>query len=186
MKKYWLAGAAALALAAAAAGYAWSQAQISAGGLSGAETVVVSQGGPGGPGIFTTTGRLSSGRSYAYFTAFPTASFTIGQAAAPTGTTVSTVNVAGGGDLLFNVTNGTAITITMPSSATADDGEIISICNVTTSAWATNAVTVAANTSQSITTVSGNSTTLTTLAAGTCNKWLWNATATTWFAMIGG
>jgi len=180
MRRYILVGAAALALVGAAL------AQVGLfGGPIGSEAILAQQGGPGGSSFFITSGRLSSGRSTALFAAFPTASFTIG-GANPTGTTVSTVGVANGGDLLFNVTNGTAITITMPATSAVLDGEIIGICNVTTSAWATNAVTVAANTGQSITTAAGNSTTLTTLAAITCNKWLWNLSTTTWFAVIGG
>jgi hypothetical protein len=182
MRRYLLAGA----VAALACGYALAQQAVFSNGLFGNEAVDIAQTGPGGPSTFTTTGRLSSGRSYAYFTAFPTASFTIG-GANPTGAaTVSTVGMANGGDLLFNVTNGTAITITMPITGALIDGEIISVCNLTTSAWATNAVTVAANTNQSITTQTGNSTTLTTLAAGTCNKWIWTQVPATWFAMIGG
>jgi hypothetical protein len=182
MRRYLLAGAAALALVGAAT-YALSQATIGFPSLFGNESVEA-QLGIGGTSAFVTVGRLSNGRSSAYFTAFPTASFTIG-GANPTGAaTVSTVGVASGGDLLFNVTNGTAITITLPANPVID-GTIIGICNVTAAAWATNAVTVAANSNQTIVGVAGN-TTLTTLAASTCNKWIWNQSATTWFFMVGG
>ena len=46
-----------------------AQQQLTA-GLFGTEAIVVAQGGPGGSSIFTTAGRLSNGRSYAYFTTF--------------------------------------------------------------------------------------------------------------------
>lgn len=166
-------------------GFALSQVTQITGPLGGLEAVVVAGTGPGGQSYFTTTGRLSNGRSYAYFTAFPTASFTIGQATPPTGTTVNVANVATGGALLFNVTNGTAITITLPATGQLIDGEIIEICNVTASAWITNAVTVAANANQSIVGTAANNT-LTTLAASTCNKWVWGgATAANWYAFAG-
>jgi len=156
----------------------WAQLNVTA-GLFGTEAIVVAQGGPGGPSIFTTAGRLSNGRSYAYFTTFPNASFTIG--ANPVAqTTVNSSGVVTGGVLAFNVTNGSAITITLPPSTSLIDGEIIAICNLTAAAWATNAVTVSANTSQTIVGTAATQT-LTTLAASTCNKWLWNSAAATWF-----
>lgn len=180
-------GGLALCILVGAGGYALAQVNQLFGPLGGQESIEV-QGGVGGPGgqsYFTTSGRISNGRSYAYFTAFPTASFTIGQAAAPTGTTVSTANMSSGGALLFNVTNGSAITITLPPIAQLIDGEIIEVCNVTAAAWATNAVTVAANTGQTIVGTAANNT-LTTLAASTCNKWIWGgATAANWYAFAG-
>ena len=157
----------------------WAQINVTA-GLFGTEAIVVAQGGPGGPSIFTTAGRLSNGRSYAYFTTFPNASFTIG--ANPVAqTTVNSSGVVTGGVLAFNVTNGSVITITMPATGSLIDGEIISICNLTAANWATNAVTVAANTGQSF--VGTNIQTLTTLTASTCNKWFWNSAALTWFTV---
>lgn len=164
-----------VALGLMAGGYLAAQSVFSP-GLFGLEAIVVAQGGPGGPSSFTTAGRLSSGWSYAYFTTFPNASFTIG--ANPVAqTTVNSAGVTSGGVLAFNVTNGTAITITMPPTGSLIDGEVIGICNETASAWATNAVTVAANTNQSIV----GAVTLTTLAASTCAKYHWNNGAATWF-----
>src|SRR5882672_2178084 len=117
------------------AGLAFAQSIFSQ-GLFGLETIVVAQGGPGGPSTFTTAGRLSSGKSYAYFTTFPNASFTIG--ANPVAqTTVNSSGVTTGGVLAFNVTNGTAITITMPPTSSLIDGELLEICNQTAAAWAT-------------------------------------------------
>jgi hypothetical protein len=81
---------------------------------------------------------------------------------------------------VFNVTNGSVITITFPPTTSLIDGEIIAICNLTAAPWATNVVTVAANTGQSIVGTAATQT-LTTLAASTCNKWLWNSAAATWF-----
>jgi hypothetical protein len=164
-------------------GLALAQINIGSQGFFGNEVIEIAQGGPGGPSTFGTVGRISNGRSNAYFSAFPTASFTIG-GANPTGTTVSTVGVASGGVLLFNVTNGTAITITLPANPVID-GTIIGICNVTAAAWATNAVTVSANTSQTIVGTAATQT-LTTLAASTCNKWIWSQANADWFVMVGG
>lgn len=169
--------ASALALSGA---IAWAQINITQTGVFGNEFLELQQGtgGPGGSSVFTTSGRISNGRSYAYFTTFPNASFTIGANPAP-GTTVNTSGMVTGGILAFNVTNGTAITITMPATTGLIDGEIIGICNLTAAAWATNAVTVAANTGQSF--VGTNIQTLTTLGASGCNKWFWNSAAATWF-----
>jgi hypothetical protein len=137
--------------------------------LLGSENIEVQQG-IGGTSGFVTTGRMTSGQSYAYFTAFP-ASFTIGQTVGG----VSTAGMANGGVLLINVTN-SAATLTLPPSPIVD-GTLIGVCNATASAWAANAVTVAANSNQSLV----GSGTLTTLAASTCAKYAWNLAATTWF-----
>lgn len=170
-------GGLALSILAGAGGWALAQVGTYWPSLSGSETVEASLAGAG-TSAYVPVGRLSAGRSYAYFTTFPNASFTIG--ANPVAqTTVNTANITTGGVLAFNVTNGSAITITMPPTASLIDGEIIEICNLTAAAWATNAVTVAANTNQSF--VGTNIQTLTTLAASTCNRWFWNTAAATWF-----
>lgn len=169
MRKYLLAGAAALA-GIAIATLAYGQiTSIFGTALNGNEAVRVNiaSGGGSGTEFFVTTGRLTSGNSYAYFSAFP-ASFTIGANAA-------TAAMANGGALLINAAN-TAQTFTLPANPVAD-GTIISVCNATATPWATNAVTVAANSSQSLV----GSGTLTTLAASTCAKFIWNLPQTTWF-----
>jgi hypothetical protein len=151
-------------------GVAITQQQIAA-GISGAEVVVIQQGGPGGSSIYTTTGRLTSGPAYAYFAAFPS-SFTIGTLSG----TVNTAPIVTGGALNINAAN-TAQTFTLPPTASLIDGEVINVCNVTAAAWTTNAVAVVANSNQTLV----GSGTLTTLAASTCAGFQWVASIATWF-----
>lgn len=170
MRKYLLAGAA--ALAGILVGVAVLKAQIAPFFplLSGGETVEAALPGAGTSG-FISTGRLSSGASNVFFSAFP-ASFTVGQAAGA----VATTNMLNGGLALINASN-TAQTFTMPPTASLIDGVIIGFCNVTAAAWATNAVTIAGNTGQTLT----NNNTLTTLGAGSCGRYIWNAAQATWY-----
>lgn len=171
--KYWkhlLAGAAALALIAAGVSV-WAQQQITA-GLSGSEVVVIQQGGPGGPSIYTTTGRLASGPPFAYFASFPS-SFTVGQLAGA----VNTAGIVTGGALLINAAN-TAQTFTLPPTASLIDGEVITFCNVTATPWATNAVTISANSGQTINGAGAG--TLTTLGAFSCAGYQWVSSISTW------
>jgi len=146
------------------------QVSISSQGLLGSEFVEIAQGGAGGSSIFTTTGRLSSGYSNVFFSAFPS-SFTVGTLAGA----VNTAAMVNGGVALINAAN-TAQTFTMPPNPVID-GTIIGFCNVTNAAWATNAVTIAANTGQ---TLSVNNT-LTTLGAGNCGRFIWNQAQATWY-----
>lgn len=162
-------GGLALSILAGAGGWALAQVSVGWTTLSGAETIEAASG-VGGSSAFVTTGRLNSGYNYAYFSAFPS-SFTIGQLSG----TVQTAGIVNGGALLINAAN-TAQTFTLPPNPIVD-GTIISVCNATAAAWATNAVTVAANSNQTLV----GSGTLTTLAAGTCGRFLWNLGAATWF-----
>lgn len=103
------------------------------------------------------------------------------------GTSVTTATVTGNVTLPTALRNGgnyivtaqpSAATITMPSSPVIN-GAIIGICNPTASAWSTNVVTVAGNTGQ--TSPVGATATLTTLGAGTCARYQFNLTNTTWY-----
>ena len=153
-----------------AGGWALSQVNVSSSGLQGSEAVVVAQSGPGGPSIFTSTGRLSSGYSNVFFSAFPS-SFTVGTVAGA----VNTAAMVNGGVALINAAN-TAQPFTMPPNPVID-GTIIGFCNVTAAAWTTNAVTIAGNTGQTLT----NNNTLTTLGAGNCGRFIWNQAQATWY-----
>jgi hypothetical protein len=70
-----------------------------------------------------------------------------------------------------------AATITLPPNP-VQDGAIVGACNPTATPFATNVVTLAANTGQ---TVSGGAVALTTLAANTCVYVQFNRPNTTWF-----
>lgn len=70
-------------------------------------------------------------------------------------------------------------TITMPPSPVVD-GAIVKLCNGTNSAFATNAVTVAANTNQTMV-PTGASVTLTTLAAASCVEYQFALANTSWY-----
>ncbi len=72
-----------------------------------------------------------------------------------------------------------AATITMPPSPVVD-GAIVKICNGTNSAFATNAVTVQANSGQTMV-PTGAGVTLTTLAAATCVEYQFSLSNTSWY-----
>lgn len=89
-----------------------------------------------------------------------------------TGTTSS---LADGGNLLITA-QPSAATITLPAN-TVPDGAQIGICNVTGSAFATNVVSLAANSGQTLNTAVA----VTTQAAGTCAIVQWNAATSKWY-----
>jgi hypothetical protein len=155
------------------AGIAWAQQNVTS-GLYGNEAVVIAQGGPGGPSIYTTTGRLSSGPAYVYFAAFP-ASFTIGGLSG----TINTAGLQTGGALLINAASTGTANYTLPPTSQLIDGEVISICNVTITPWATNVVTIVANTNQTII-GAGTSNVLTTLGANSCAGFQWLSGVSLW------
>jgi len=70
---------------------------------------------------------------------------------------------------------------TIDTPAGPYDGELFQVCNVTSSAWATNTVTLAAATGSSLNT--GTTTALTTLAAHSCEELLYDATTTKWYQL---
>ena len=99
------------------------------------------------------------------------ASFTIGVPAAQ-------VSLQEGGNLIITA-QPLAATITLPPNPFTDGG-IVGVCNGTTAAFATNVVTVAANTGQTLVST-GALATLTTLAAGFCAQYQFNLATTSWY-----
>lgn len=145
--------------------------------VTGQECWQVGQG-PGGPGQYICLNLTRSTTSNVVLTAV-SGSFTVGTA---TGTTVASgsnaANVADGGSVIITAQPSVA-TITMPANPLVD-GAVVRICNGTTSAFATNAVTVAANTGQTMV-PTGASITLTTLAASTCVAYQFVQANTSWY-----
>lgn len=83
------------------------------------------------------------------------------------------------GGNLVTVLQPLAAVITMPPNP-VPDGAIVGICNGTNAAYATNVVTVAANTGQTMV-PTGTAITLTTLAAATCVRYQFNRPTTSWY-----
>ena len=136
--------------------------------LSGNECWSVGQG-PGGPSAFLCINTVRGGTAVAILTSVA-GSFTIGAA----GTTA----IADGGNVIITA-QPSAATITMPANPVAD-GSDVGICNGTNTAWATNVVTVAANTGQTLVPTGANIT-LTTLAAQTCVRYQWAQSNLSWY-----
>lgn len=149
----------------------WLHAQpVVANQVSGNECWNAGQG-PGG----TTTGFLClntvrGGTSVSVLSSVA-GSFTVGAAA-------STAAAADGGNIIITA-QPSAATITMPPNPVAD-GSDIGICNGTNSAFATNVVTVAANSGQTMVPTGANIT-LTTLAAQTCFRYQWSQSTLSWY-----
>lgn len=132
--------------------------------LSGNECWQAGQG-PGGPGSYICSNLVRN--SEAQVTTTVTGSLTIG-----TGATASLID---GGNLLVTA-QPAAATITLPPNPFTDGG-IVSICNVTAAAWATNVVTVVANTGQTLAIAAP----LTTMGAGTCASFQFSRPTTNWY-----
>lgn len=134
--------------------------------------------GPGGPGNFLCLNVFRSTRSNVLLSAVA-GNFTVGST---TNVTVASgfnfANVVDGGDIVITAQPSAAV-ITLPPNPVAD-GAAIRICNGTASAFATNAVTVAANTNQTLV-PSGAAITLTTLAANTCVAYVWTQGNASWY-----
>jgi len=160
MRKWLLIGAMAVGLMAPQA-YAQSVTQNN---LSGNECWNVGQG-PGGPGSYICSNLVRN--SEAQITTTITGSLTIG-----TGATASLVD---GGNLLVTA-QPAAATITLPPNPFTDGG-IVRICNVSASPWATNVVTVVANTGQTLSIAAP----LTTMAASTCATFQFSRPTTNWY-----
>lgn len=99
-------------------------------------------------------------------------------AAITIGVSTGTTALRYGGNLM-TVLQPLAAVITMPPNP-VPDGAIIGICNGTNAAYATNVVTVAANTGQTMV-PTGAAITLTTLAAATCVRYQFNRPTTSWY-----
>lgn len=136
--------------------------------------------GPGGTSAgFVCTNLVRGGTANSILSAV-SGSFTVG--AGSGNFTVSggpsMPNLLLGGNVIITA-QPSAATITMPASPFPDGG-IVRICNGTNSAFATNVVTVAANTNQTMV-PTGAAVTLTTLAANTCVGYQWNLVAASWY-----
>lgn len=145
--------------------------------VNGQETWEVGLGGPQGPSIFMTNNMVRGGAPQSILSAI-SGNITIGAACGnctQTGTPLQTVLALSGGNLLVTG-QPLAATITMPANPILD-GAIVGVCNASGSAWATNAVTLAANSNQTL----AQAATLTTLAAGTCAREQWNQSQATWY-----
>lgn len=136
--------------------------------LSGNEAWSAGQG-PGGPGAYITSNLVRN-------------------SGAIVAATITTNATLGGGALAPLIEGGTLIITAQPSAATITlppnpftNGGIVYVCNPTAAAFATNVVTLAANTGQ---TVSGGAIALTTLAANTCVRVQFNRATTTWYRTL--
>lgn len=135
--------------------------------------------GPGGPEQFISLNSVRGGTANTVLTAV-TGSFTVGAASAnfTLASGSSAAATSDGGNVIITA-QPSAATITLPASP-VPDGSIVGVCNGTNSAFATNVVTVAANTSQTLVPTGANIT-LTTLAADTCFKYQWVQANTSWY-----
>ncbi len=178
MRRWLLAGLAGAALAASAV--TWLVAQpVVQNQLSGNECWNVGQG-PGGPTIgFLCTNLIRNSNSDTLLSAV-SGNMTIGST-----TNVTLVSGSSWGNFpsaglnLIITAQPSAATITMPPSPVVD-GAIVKICNGTNSAFATNAVTVQANTNQTMV-PTGAGVTLTTLAAASCVEYQFALANTSWY-----
>ncbi len=134
--------------------------------LSGNECWNAGQG-PGGPSQFLCSDVLRNSRQIVATTIAASATF---------GTTAALSQLRWGGNLVITA-QPLAATLTLPPNP-VPDGAIAGVCNPTAGAFATNVVTLAANTNQTLT---GGAVTLTTLAATTCVYVQFNRSNTTWF-----
>lgn len=130
--------------------------------LSGSECWNAGQG-PGGPIVGALCVNVVRGGTFGTVSTSITTSFTLPSSLSVGGNFLQTAQPA-------------AATITMPPNPIVD-GAIVGVCNVSAAAWATNAVTLAANSGQTL----AQAATLTTLAAGTCAREQWNQALATWY-----
>jgi|SRR5215831_13236079 len=163
MKKWLLVGAAFAALTGLVLAQPVGQAT-----LSGNECWNAGQG-PGG----TTTGFVCTNmvrNSNSIITG------TVGATTNPVlGVTPGWTQFAQGGMMLNNGQPG-ANTITLPPNPVPDGARIL-YCNGTNAAFATNVVTIVANTNQTL----AQAITVTTQAANSCTILVWSLTSTTWY-----
>jgi hypothetical protein len=162
MRRFAYGLAAGVACAALAVSWLWAQ-PIAQNALSGNECWNAGQG-PGGP---------STGFVCAYQTRSSWGYYSL--AAATTGT-VQLTNVQN--SVIMPVQSTSGVTFNMAVNPTVLDGAIVSFCNTSNGAFATQVVTITATAPQVFAT--GATTALTTLAARTCVKLIYTAGNTTW------
>ena len=178
MRKHWIAGLVGAAVAALAT--TWLVAQpISQNTLSGAECWNAGQGAGGPSAGFVCADIL---RNSTHVTALSAVSGNM-----VVGSTTNVTLVSGSSWGQFPSAGGTIIITAQPSAATitmppnpVSDGADVKICNGTNSAFATNAVTVQANSNQTMV-PTGAAVTLTTLAAATCVEYQFVLANTSWY-----
>jgi hypothetical protein len=139
----------------------WNAGQGAGGPTAGFLCVNVIRGGSPVSNLATVTGSLTIGAA--------TGNFTYSTGSLPM------TNLATGGDVIV-VAQPSAATWTWPALPVTD-GAIVGVCNGTTSAFATNAQTPAANTGQTM----NITTAFTTLAAGACIRYQWSQATLTWY-----
>jgi hypothetical protein len=161
MRRYAIGLATGVACAALAAGWLWAQ-PIVQNALTGNECWNSGQG-PGGP----STGFICSYQTRASWGY-------LSNAAATTGTVQLTAQQNA---VIMPVQSTSGVTFNMPTTGVTD-GQIVSFCNTSNGAFATQVVTITATAPQVFAT--GATTTLTTLAARTCVKLIYTASNTTW------
>lgn len=98
-----------------------------------------------------------------------------------TGATTVGGILADGGNMVLTAQPSAAV-ITMPANP-VPNGSVVKICNGTNTAFATNVVTVAANSGQTMV-PTGAAVTLTTLAANTCVGYQFNLSNTSWYKVM--
>lgn len=158
MRKWLIAGAIAVALA----GVALAQ-QLTFTNLTGAETWVVSLGGPGGSGVFASINQVRN---------------TTGYQTVAAGTTVNSAPTNAVGNLIA-IGAITTWSVTLPNPAY--DGQDFQITNGTGSSFSSN-TTVTATTSPQNQTLSQTYSSQ-TLSAGASAEWLYVNSTSTWYRM---
>jgi len=171
LKYAWIPGAALVALGLTIGLYAQPVVQNT---FSGLECWNAGQG-PGGPTTGFVCGQAYRGGANNLALTMAGA-WTVGTTSANT-TPNNTTTLAYGGRVMLTA-QPTAGVITLPASPLMD-GITVAFCNVTTSPFATNVVTVTNNTGQTL--GPGAGLTLTTLAANTCQIDQWSLANTTWY-----
>ena len=160
--------------AAAASGYAEAQQGLMPlSDPAGTEIITVYPlapgGGAGGAQAGVTLNQIRNASGYTLFSSNTSAASTI---------TLSTASSR----LLIPVQPAT-LTVTLPGQPAAFDGELIAICNVTGTAYATNTTNIVAGSSSTISNGSSTaaSVTFTTLASHTCLTFSFDATNSLWY-----
>ena len=147
-------------VAIAALGFAtgtWAQVNLTNRSMSGLETWSVSQGGPGGPSIFTTSGQMRNSQGVT------TTALTSGTLATLTTTTASLVSTAA------------SVSLTVNLPATPFDGEIFEWVNGSGGAFTAGTIAV----TDGSTTV--NFGTIGALAAGSSVEYRYVLSTTSWY-----
>lgn len=117
--------------------------------------------GPGGPGNFLCINTVRNTTGYQLI-------------ASASGTVQPTASV---NTLAVNAQPAASTAFTTPANPLAD-GQLFQVCNVTGSAWATNASTLAAASGQ---TINGGTITTTTLGSHACVELIFVLSTTTWY-----